>query len=333
MSVDQVDQTPMTARRAMEERRARQIANPPTSSPVPTSATVRTADAPAGLVVPNAEDRKLIGQFFAALAKAQSEVKQITKDSTNEYDRYKYTSMDSFTDACRPPLNANGFAILAPTEHIQYDANERPFRLDTEYVLGHSSGLMMQIHTEMPIVLNPKRPTSQDKPKGAASTYSQGFTLRGVLCAARSDGEPDNRGDSGDNGRPSADIESQRKRNEAEEGARKEAEKKKAARDEKRAAEKTDMDAAKARLVVAFKRLGKEKCAAITRDNPKRTLEQREEAATLLEAAMVYEAALVGCRQMLSSHEIAELIPDEPTDVAGYGLAARMLDAAAKAGA
>lgn len=108
-----------------------------------------------------------VGTIFTALAKAQAEIQNPTKNAKNSHFKSTYTTLDEVLNVTREALSAVGICIF-----------QRTYMTDTllmlETVLGHSSGEQLSSH--YPVIAVPYKP--QDGL--SALTYAR----RGALCAA-----------------------------------------------------------------------------------------------------------------------------------------------------
>jgi hypothetical protein len=118
--------------------------------------------------------------LFAALAKAQGEMKNPTFDSVNPHLRSRYASLAAVRNAVIPPLAANGLARLL-------DCRTTPVGVSVTTHLLHSSGQRM---TFGPLEIPASKLDAQGF--GAAETYARRFALLGLACVA---GEADADGD------------------------------------------------------------------------------------------------------------------------------------------
>ncbi|MDX1429938.1 MAG: ERF family protein [Rhodothermales bacterium] len=125
-------------------------------------------------------------KLFAALAKAQGEIKNAEHDAeadAGQY-KYKYATLDSVLNAIRGPLSKNGLSIIQlPGRKIERD-NVEILTLTT--VLGHTSGQSIENYFEM---YPPKR---DPQGIGSAMTYMRRYTLMaicGIAGAADKDAE------------------------------------------------------------------------------------------------------------------------------------------------
>ena len=129
--------------------------------------------------------------FSAALVEAQRNLRTLRKASFNQHSGYAYVSMDDITAECRRALNDAGLSFSRTAMSVEPDF-AHPTGLTATYELRHAAGHVQVITTQMPVLVQKGRPP--DKAVTTALTYAQGFTLRDVLAAARSDGEPDDEG-------------------------------------------------------------------------------------------------------------------------------------------
>lgn len=74
-----------------------------------------------------------INEIFAALAKAQGDIRNATKDSANPHFKSRYADLASVSDACRGPLSKNGIAV------VQVPHNDG-HNIAVTTILGHASG-------------------------------------------------------------------------------------------------------------------------------------------------------------------------------------------------
>lgn len=119
-----------------------------------------------------------LNELFAALAKAQINIKGAVKDSNNPFHKSRYADLTSVWDACRAALSENGLSVIQ-TPIVENGAN---FLLTT---LGHSSGQWIQ--SICPILA--VKPDAQSF--GAATTYMRRFSLAAMVgvCPEDDDGE------------------------------------------------------------------------------------------------------------------------------------------------
>lgn len=111
-----------------------------------------------------------IGSKIApAIIKAQSEMGNARKGSTNPFFKSKYADLNSIREAVMPALHENGIAVLQPTIHL----DNRNF---VETILIHTSGETYSGLTEI-ISSKPNDPQAQ----GSAISYARRYGLQSIL--------------------------------------------------------------------------------------------------------------------------------------------------------
>lgn len=120
-----------------------------------------------------------IGALAAALAKAQGEMSNATKDKENPYYESKYADLTSIWAACREPLSKNGLSIIQA-----FGINEKGM-LILETTLLHSSGEWKA--SIIPVVA--AKPDVQSL--GSAITYLRRYAIASLVgvCPDDDDGE------------------------------------------------------------------------------------------------------------------------------------------------
>jgi hypothetical protein len=122
----------------------------------------------------------------AALLEAQRAIGAVAKGSTNEYDRYQYTSSDTMIAACRDALHSAD--LLFDREGWRIDRTVEPNELVSKFALEYpATGERREYEVEWPIVPNQKRLTAVDKARAGALTTSIGYFLRDLLQVPRAD--------------------------------------------------------------------------------------------------------------------------------------------------
>lgn len=120
-----------------------------------------------------------IAALAAALAKAQGEIQNAVKDSTNPHFKSAYADLASVWEACRTQLSVNGIAV------VQQPVNTaKGLMLWTTLI--HSSGQWMR--GELPI--NPTQNTPQGI--GSAITYMRRYGLAAMAGVAPSEDDDGN---------------------------------------------------------------------------------------------------------------------------------------------
>jgi hypothetical protein len=116
-----------------------------------------------------------INEIAAALAKAQSEMKNAPTSRTNPHFKNKYAELHVVRDTVTPTLSKNGIAVVQGTEM-------RGTTLMVTTRLVHSSGQWFE--SEFPIAI--------DKPQnmGASYTYAKRYSLA-AICNISADDDDD----------------------------------------------------------------------------------------------------------------------------------------------
>lgn len=125
-------------------------------------------------------------ELFAALAKAQAQMKNVTKENVNSNPAFKgakYADLASVWDAIRKPLTDNGLSIIQVGDLV-----DGHFVLRT--ILAHSSG--QSVTSIMP--LQPTQNTPQAM--GSEITYKRRYALQAItgIAPEDDDGEHASRG-------------------------------------------------------------------------------------------------------------------------------------------
>lgn len=109
-----------------------------------------------------------LSELFAALSKAQSEIRVAVKDSSNPFFKSSYANLQSIIEASRPALCKHGISVL---QQIIADG-------DKDYlvtILGHSSG--QWISSQMRI-----NPVKQDvQSLGSYITYLRRYSYAALV--------------------------------------------------------------------------------------------------------------------------------------------------------
>lgn len=114
-------------------------------------------------------------KIATALVKAQSEMSNPKKTSTNPYFKSKYSDLNSVREAVIPILNANGISVLQPMVHIE----GKNF---IKTVLIHESGEMLESFTE---IVYAKQNDAQAQ--GSGITYARRYGLQSMACVGADD--------------------------------------------------------------------------------------------------------------------------------------------------
>jgi len=112
--------------------------------------------------------------FAKAFIKAQAEMVNANKDSTNPHFKSKYADLTAVRDACVPFLNKHGIAVLQPVVQLE----------NKQYIkttLLHESGEEYSCLTEIMHAQN----TAQAH--GSGITYARRYGLQSLVCIGAED--------------------------------------------------------------------------------------------------------------------------------------------------
>ena len=116
-----------------------------------------------------------IKQISTALVKAQSEMSNAKKGSSNPFFKSKYADLNSIREASIPVLNAHGISVLQPIVHI----DGKNF---VKTILLHESGESLDSHTE--IVYSK---SNDAQAQGSGISYARRYGLQSFLCIGADD--------------------------------------------------------------------------------------------------------------------------------------------------
>lgn len=111
-----------------------------------------------------------INELAAALAKAQGVMGNAVMNRINPHFKSKYADMGSVLDAIRPPLSANGLAIVQPMQIMEGG-------LVLRTILMHSSGQYIAGEYPLPAA-------SSQQAMGSALTYARRYSIAALVCNA-----------------------------------------------------------------------------------------------------------------------------------------------------
>lgn len=153
-----------------------------------------------------------IANLAASLVAAQSELRAISKDSTNPDFRSAYVSLDKIIETVRPILAANGLALVQGATQPDYDGNGRLAAMLVETMLVHSSGEWLCNSAIMPVVGRMLKGGGRADPDpqsgGSALTYGRRYGVAALLCLATDEDDDGNRAIAQQNGRRDAGVKS-----------------------------------------------------------------------------------------------------------------------------
>lgn len=114
-------------------------------------------------------------ELATALVKAQSEMSNPKKGSTNPFFRNKYADLNSIREAVLSTLNENGICVLQPLVHV----DGKNF---VKTVLLHESGQTLESFTE---IIYSKQNDAQAQ--GSGITYARRYGLQSLVCVGADD--------------------------------------------------------------------------------------------------------------------------------------------------
>lgn len=120
------------------------------------------------------EQSTSVNEIFAALAKAQAEIKNAKKSSDNPFFKSKYADLAEITETCRGPLTANAICVVQGTV-------SRDSKVGVRTMLGHSSGQWMACTA----LATPKDNGPQSY--GSVVTYLRRYSLASMTGVATED--------------------------------------------------------------------------------------------------------------------------------------------------
>ena len=114
-------------------------------------------------------------QIATALLKAQSEMSNPKKGSTNPFFKSKYADLNSIREAVIPILNANGISVLQPIVHV----DNKNF---VKTILLHESGELMESLT---VIIYNK--VNDAQAQGSGISYARRYSLQSFVCVGADD--------------------------------------------------------------------------------------------------------------------------------------------------
>lgn len=108
-------------------------------------------------------------EIAAAFVKAQAEMSNAKKDSTNPFFRNRYADLNSVREACLPALNKHGISVLQPTVQVE----GKNF---VKTILLHESGETIESLTEI-LFAKQNDPQAQ----GSGITYARRYGLQSLV--------------------------------------------------------------------------------------------------------------------------------------------------------
>lgn len=107
-----------------------------------------------------------LGELFAALSKAQAEIRIAVKDSNNPFFKSKYADLQTVMGACKEALTKNNLAIIQHGERCECTSG-----VAMVTILGHKSGQWIRMTCPMAVS------KTDTQGMGSAITYYRRFML------------------------------------------------------------------------------------------------------------------------------------------------------------
>lgn len=125
-----------------------------------------------------------VSNLFAALAKAQSEIENPSKNKKNDHFKSMFADLAEVLSTARPVLSANGLAV---SQWPSYESGV----VHVTTILSHSSGEWMEGKASTKV--------TKDDPQGVGSaiTYLRRFSLAAVAGIHQEDDDADSASDKG----------------------------------------------------------------------------------------------------------------------------------------
>lgn len=120
-----------------------------------------------------------IDKIATALAAAQSDMGNATKDAANPFFKSKFADLNAVREASIPVLNKNGISVLQPMTMEE----GRTFVVT---MLLHTSGQFISGMTEIVV---PANKASDPQAHGAAQSYARRYGLQSLVCIGAEDND------------------------------------------------------------------------------------------------------------------------------------------------
>lgn len=127
------------------------------------------------------ETSESINEISAALAKAQGQIENAIKDSSNPFFKSKYADLTSVWAACRKQLSENGLSVIQSPEESSHG-------ISVVTMLCHSSGQWIRSKYSMPCDSSKLTP----QVIGSAITYARRYALSAMVGIAPHDDDDAN---------------------------------------------------------------------------------------------------------------------------------------------
>jgi len=130
-----------------------------------------------------------------SLLQAQRDIVSVSKDSTNDYQKFDYTSAEHMIQEASAVLNDNGLIVYEEEQQTKVDGSGLML-VDTVFVVEHpESGESRKMKRDLPSCPGKGRP--EDKAALGSGTTLLSYFLRGLLLIPRVDEEVCSRDDTG----------------------------------------------------------------------------------------------------------------------------------------
>ena len=127
------------------------------------------------------ETSENINEISSALAKAQGQIENAIKDSSNPFFKSKYADLTSVWAACRKQLSENGLSVIQSPEESSHG-------ISVVTMLCHSSGQWIRSKYSMPCDSSKLTP----QVIGSAITYARRYALSAMVGIAPHDDDDGN---------------------------------------------------------------------------------------------------------------------------------------------
>jgi hypothetical protein len=115
-----------------------------------------------------------INEIAGALAKAQAEIQNVTKDAKNPHFKSDYATLDAITDTVRPVFSKHGLSVVQIPSYADGVTT-------VETLVTHISGQWIGGATSAPT------PKADPQGVGSACTYLRRYSLAAIACLAQTD--------------------------------------------------------------------------------------------------------------------------------------------------
>lgn len=127
-----------------------------------------------------------LANLAPALAKAQGELKAVSKDAVNPHFKNTYASLDTILETVRPTLAKHGLSIIQGANSPAWDEGGRMTAFVVETMLLHSSGEYITNLAVMPLT------KADAQGAGGALTYGRRYGVSALLALATEEDDDGN---------------------------------------------------------------------------------------------------------------------------------------------